>query len=50
MLASFPGLPCFFCSLFFVFTDALERHSEKRGRPGIIQHVLYVGRVWPNHK
>ena len=22
--------------------DALERRGEKRGRPGIIQHVLYV--------
>ena len=26
----------------FALTDAEEQHGEKRGRPGIIHHVLYV--------
>ena len=42
-LASFPGLPHFFCSSVSVDNNArMRKGGEKRGRPGIIHHVLYV--------
>ena len=42
-IASFPGLPRFFCSSVSVDNNTrMRKGSEKRGRPGIIHHVSDV--------
>ena len=42
-LASFPGLPRFFCSSVSVDNNTrMRKGGEKRGRPGIIPHVSDV--------
>ena len=46
-IASFPGLPRFFCSSVSVDNNTLMwKGGEKCGRPGIIHHVLYVKWTW----
>ena len=42
-IASFPGLPRFFCSLVSVDNNTrMQKGGEKHGRPGIIHHVSDV--------
>ena len=43
IVASFPGLPCSFCSLVCVDNNIwMLRSGEEWGRPGIIHHVSGV--------
>ena len=42
-LASFPGLPCLFCSSVSVDNNTqMRKGGEKRGKPGTIHHVSDV--------
>ena len=44
MVASFPGLPRFFCSSVpLTIIHGCGRAAKKRGRPGTIHHVSDVG-------